>query len=165
MFFFQRCDNAENIYLPPVNGLLGVKKTHCKKPPAQGAIGSRALAKWAAAVHHYERGRFRKGSVAKRVALSVVALYALLLQAFVVAAAPVPFTPAGAIPCVQDDLASPRGGETHHNHHGLCCVVACAAGGSAMCRPQRPPRLLPRGKVRLRVGRLPTGAAPVARRK
>jgi len=73
-------------------------------------------------------GRFRQGSVAKRVTLSVIVLYALLLQAFLAAAGPVAaFDPSTGITCSEDGspVGAPSGGD--HHHTGLCCILACAA--------------------------------------
>jgi len=73
--------------------------------------------------------RLRQGPVVKRVAISIVVLYALLLQAFIAAAAPVAFAPDGAIACTQGDWSSQPRGE--HHGDGLCCILACAACGCA----------------------------------
>ncbi|WP_036257397.1 hypothetical protein [Methylocapsa aurea] len=73
-------------------------------------------------------GRFRQGSIAKRVAISVIALYALMLQAFVAAAAPASgFDFLDGSNCVQDASGTPTPGGAQHRHHGLCCILACAA--------------------------------------
>ena len=73
----------------------------------------------------------RQGSSAKRVAVSVIALYALLLQAFVAAAAPVAAFDPFDITCSQDATQSGAPGGENRHHHGLCCVVACVACGCA----------------------------------
>jgi hypothetical protein len=73
-------------------------------------------------------GRFRKGSMARRVAISAFALYALLLQGFLGAYAPaaaVAFP--GGVSCVQDGSGSSTPGGGPVRHHGLCCILACAA--------------------------------------
>ncbi|MCL2385290.1 MAG: hypothetical protein FWD08_01145 [Alphaproteobacteria bacterium] len=77
-------------------------------------------------------GRFRQGSVARRAALSVFALYALLLQAFLATTAPasafaLPGAPASLI-CSFDgsDSSAP---DKSPSHHGLCCILACAVAG------------------------------------
>jgi hypothetical protein len=71
--------------------------------------------------------RLRKGSITKRIAISVIALYALLLQGM--------FAPSAAavgslsqITCAQNGSGSQAPGGEHH--HGLCCILACAASGS-----------------------------------
>jgi hypothetical protein len=70
--------------------------------------------------------KFRQASPAQRLAVFLIALYALLLQGFLAAPAMV-FDPAGDVICApgQSD-SSPTGGE-HKRHHGQCCIVACAA--------------------------------------
>jgi hypothetical protein len=76
-------------------------------------------------------GRFRKGSIARRVAISafaLYALYALLLQGFLAAPAPAAaFAFPGGISCAQDGSGSGTSGGDPVRHHGLCCVLACAA--------------------------------------
>lgn len=76
--------------------------------------------------------RLRQGSATKRVAISVVALYALLLQAFVGAA-----THAAAFDRFGNTICAPEGsdpdapgGDLGHQHC-LCCILACAASGCA----------------------------------
>ena len=76
-------------------------------------------------------GRLRQGPFAKRPAIGIAALYALLLHALIAALAPASsFAFPGGIEaynCTQDgtDLGGPGGHPSHH--HGLCCVLACAA--------------------------------------
>lgn len=64
-----------------------------------------------------------------RAIFSVIALYGLLLQGFLVAMAPAA-TPlaAGMAPiCATDgDHGTDRGGPAHHDSHG-CCTAACTA--------------------------------------
>jgi hypothetical protein len=75
-------------------------------------------------------GRFRKGSIARRVAITAFALYALLLQGFLVASAPAAaFAFLGGISCAQDGSGTSGGDPIHH--HGLCCILACAAAACA----------------------------------
>jgi hypothetical protein len=70
--------------------------------------------------------KFRQASPAQRLAISLIALYALLLQGFL-ATPSMAFAPAGDVICAPDQAdSSPAGGE-HKRHHGLCCIVACAA--------------------------------------
>ncbi|HUZ91959.1 MAG TPA: hypothetical protein VMU78_08675 [Methylocella sp.] len=81
-------------------------------------------------------GSFRQGSIAKRAALSVFALYALLVQAFLLAASsPAPsLAPAGEIgsfTCTLDGSGSGIPGGNPVHHHGLCCIRACAAASCA----------------------------------
>ncbi|WOJ89600.1 hypothetical protein RZS28_17730 [Methylocapsa polymorpha] len=74
----------------------------------------------------------RQGSATKRVAISVVALYALLLQALLGAAAhAAAFDRFGNAICAPDG-SNPEapGGEQDHQHC-LCCILACAASGCA----------------------------------
>jgi hypothetical protein len=76
--------------------------------------------------------RFRQGSIARRVAISAFALYALLLQGFLAASAPaaaVAFP--GGVTCVQDGSGSGTPGGGPVRHHGLCCILACAAATCA----------------------------------
>ncbi|MGH6867488.1 MAG: hypothetical protein ACREDA_01160 [Methylocella sp.] len=72
-------------------------------------------------------GRFRQGSLARRVAITAFALYALLLQGFLAASAPAAAFafPGGIISCAQDGSGSGTGDPVRH--HGLCCILACAA--------------------------------------
>jgi hypothetical protein len=73
-------------------------------------------------------GSFRQGSMARRVAISAFALYALLLQGFLAASAPAAaFAFPGGISCAQDGSGSGTPGGDPVRHHGLCCILACAA--------------------------------------
>jgi hypothetical protein len=73
-------------------------------------------------------GRFRQGSLARRVAITAFALYALLLQGFLAASAPAAaFAFPGGISCAQDGSGSGTSGGGPVRHHGLCCILACAA--------------------------------------
>jgi len=66
----------------------------------------------------------------QRVAISLIALYALALQSFAAAALPV-FTPLDGSICAEDISGSqPPAGEGHRDH-GLCCILACVAGACA----------------------------------
>lgn len=72
---------------------------------------------------------FRQNSVVKRAAISVIALYALLLQAFFASAAAIPlFDPAADFICAKSQQGSGAGGSQHH--HSLCCILACSATGA-----------------------------------
>lgn len=74
--------------------------------------------------------KLRHDSVARRVAIGLIALYALMLQSFVAAAAPAArFDPSlDGLICAQDLSNAPtQGDEQHRDHHGPCCIVACAA--------------------------------------
>jgi hypothetical protein len=76
-------------------------------------------------------GRFRKGSIARRVAITAFALYALLLQGFLAASAPAAaFAFPGGISCAQDGSGSGTSGGDPVRHYGLCCILACAAAAS-----------------------------------
>ena len=76
-------------------------------------------------------GSLRQGSLAKRVALSAFAVYALLLQAFLAALAPADaFAFPGetyGVTCSLDGSNSGAPGRGSVHHHGLCCILACAA--------------------------------------
>ena len=73
-------------------------------------------------------GSFRQGSIARRVAISAFALYALLLQGFLAASAPAAaFALPGGVSCAQDGTGSGTSGGDPVRHHGLCCILACAA--------------------------------------
>jgi hypothetical protein len=80
-------------------------------------------------------GSFRQESIARRVALSAFALYALLLQAFLAASAPshafaLPGA-SGGVTCSLDGSAPGIPGGIPVQHHGLCCILACAAATGA----------------------------------
>ena len=91
--------------------------------------------------------RFRQGSIARRVAISAFALYALLLQGFLAASAPTAaFAFPGGVSCVQDGSGSRTPGGNLVRHHGLCCILACAAAacgyaGTASAVPGFPARV------------------------
>lgn len=75
---------------------------------------------------------FRQGSVSKRAAISMIALYALLMQGFLVSAAQTETAgPLGGITCAPGKSGSnaPRGED--HRSHGVCCILACAASAAA----------------------------------
>ncbi|MGQ0446176.1 MAG: hypothetical protein ACT4O2_13880 [Beijerinckiaceae bacterium] len=78
-------------------------------------------------------GRFRQGSIARRAAISALALYALLLQGFLAASAPAAaFAFPGGVTCAQDGSGSGApGSDPVHHHKGLCCILACAAAACA----------------------------------
>jgi hypothetical protein len=92
-------------------------------------------------------GSFRKESVAKRIAISAIAFYALLLQGFLAASAPaVALDFPGGISCSLDGSNSGTPGGDPARHHGLCCILACAAascayGASASTLAVFPPRV------------------------
>jgi hypothetical protein len=71
-------------------------------------------------------GRFRQGSIAKRLAIGVVAIYALLLQAFLAASAPaVAFSE--ETNCSFNSSTPGTPGSDAAGHHCPCCTLACAA--------------------------------------
>jgi hypothetical protein len=74
----------------------------------------------------------RQSSATTRVAISVVALYALLLQAFIGAVAHAEsFDRFGKAICAPD-ASSPETPSGDPNHqHCLCCILVCAASGCA----------------------------------
>jgi hypothetical protein len=79
-------------------------------------------------------GSFRQGLIARRVAVSAFAVYALLLQAFLVAAAPASsfaFPGEVGVNCSIDGTGSGAPGGVPVRHHGLCCILACAAAACA----------------------------------
>ncbi|MGC2224050.1 MAG: hypothetical protein WA624_17740 [Methylocella sp.] len=62
----------------------------------------------------------------------MIALYALLPQAFVVAPLPAAaFGSLGEITCAQDAPGFGTPAREHTYHHGLCCILGCAACGVA----------------------------------
>jgi hypothetical protein len=64
----------------------------------------------------------------KRVLVGVIALYAVLLQPFVVSAFPESVADSfGGIVCLQDIGAPGTPANDLHRHHGVCCILACAA--------------------------------------
>ena len=68
----------------------------------------------------------------KRLLVGMIALYAVLLQAFVVAAFPVAvFESFGGIVCLQDVSTPNTPGNDRHRHHGVCCILACAVSSFA----------------------------------
>jgi hypothetical protein len=75
-------------------------------------------------------GRLRQGSRARRAAIGVAALYALLLHALLAALAPAAsFAFPGGIEtynCSQDGTGSDGPGGHSSHHHGLCCILICA---------------------------------------
>ena len=92
-------------------------------------------------------GRFRQASIARRVAISAFALYALLLQGFLAASAPAAaFAFAGGISCAQDGSGSGTSGGDPVRHHGLCCILACAV---AACGYVATPSAVPAFPVRV----------------
>jgi hypothetical protein len=72
--------------------------------------------------------RSRKGSAVRRVAISLIALYAILLQGLLAAPAAALNAPGGVI-CAQSGSGSQTPDGERHHHHGLCCILACAASG------------------------------------
>jgi hypothetical protein len=80
-------------------------------------------------------GGFRKASFARRAAIGVLALYAMVLQALLASPAPAAaFAFPGGIDvyiCSQDGTDSGVPGKPSSHHHGLCCILACAAAACA----------------------------------
>ena len=77
-------------------------------------------------------GSFRQGSVARRIAINAIALYALLLQGFLAASAPAAALDfSSGISCALDGANPGTPGGDPARHHGLCCILACAAAGCA----------------------------------
>lgn len=75
---------------------------------------------------------FRQGSASKRVAISVVALYALLLQGVLGAA-----LHAGSVDRFGNVICAPEGQTPeapdgdHSSQHCVCCILVCAASACA----------------------------------
>ena len=68
----------------------------------------------------------------KRVMIGMIALYAVLLQPFVVSAFPESVANSfGGIVCLQDIGAPGAPADDLHRHHGVCCILACAASSFA----------------------------------
>jgi hypothetical protein len=67
--------------------------------------------------------------MARHVAISAFAVYALLLQGFLAASAPAAaFAFPGGVSCAQDGSGSDTpGSDPVHHHKGLCCILGCAA--------------------------------------
>jgi hypothetical protein len=64
--------------------------------------------------------------------VGMVALYAVLLQPFVVSAFPELVTNSfGGIVCLQDIGAPGAPADDLHRHHGVCCILTCAASSFA----------------------------------
>lgn len=73
---------------------------------------------------------FRPGPVARRIAITLIAISALMLQGLL--AAPATAVPsAGSIVCAPDGSAPDTSGGDHRGNHGLCCILACVAFGAA----------------------------------
>ncbi len=70
-----------------------------------------------------------KGPVARRVAISVIALFAFLLQGLLAAPAAAVDAHGGVI-CAQSKVGPQTPDGDQHRHHGLCCILACAASAS-----------------------------------
>jgi hypothetical protein len=68
----------------------------------------------------------------KRLIVGIVALYAVMLQAFVVSAFPAAvFDSFGGIVCLQEIGVPGAPANDLHRHHGVCCILACAASSFA----------------------------------
>jgi hypothetical protein len=84
-----------------------------------------------------------QGSVPARVTIGMIVLYALVLQAYIAAAAPaLGFDAVGDIRCAPSDARQEAPGGKHTDPHCLCCVLACAACAFATAagRPTFSPR-------------------------
>ncbi len=76
-------------------------------------------------------GKLRQGPFAKRAAIGLAALYALLLHTLLASLAPAQsFAFPGGIDaynCSQDGTGpGGLGGHSSHHHHGLCCILTCS---------------------------------------
>ena len=68
----------------------------------------------------------------QRILVGIVALYAVMLQAFVVSAFPVAVVDSfGGIVCLQEIGVPGAPANDLHRHHGVCCILACAASSFA----------------------------------
>jgi hypothetical protein len=72
--------------------------------------------------------RSRRGSVAARVAIGAMLVFALLLQGLLLSPAAAS-NAVGGIICAQRGTGSDAPDRDTHRHHGLCCILACAASG------------------------------------
>jgi hypothetical protein len=69
--------------------------------------------------------KFRQGSLAQRLAVGMIAIYALLLHGFL---APPAMSLTGAeVICALDSSEPGSARSGHKHHHGQCCIIACAA--------------------------------------
>jgi hypothetical protein len=76
---------------------------------------------------------FRQISGGKRIAVGVLALYALLLQAFFASAAPLQtFDSSAGVICAQPEGSSQGSGVPRHSHHGSCCILSCSSTASVV---------------------------------
>jgi hypothetical protein len=71
----------------------------------------------------------RKGSMAKRVAVNLIALYAFLLQSVFAGPAIAAYDAPSGVICSQNK-SGPQGSDGAHHRHGICCILACAASAS-----------------------------------
>lgn len=77
-------------------------------------------------------GRLGLGSIAKRAAISAVAIYALLLQGFLAASVPAAaHTFPSNIGCADNASGQGAPGGGHTGHHCPCCILACACAACA----------------------------------
>lgn len=77
----------------------------------------------------------RRGSVARRAAINLIATIALLLQSLLA-------NPASAVQLSDAAICAPQDGSQQGNpdgergrSHGLCCILACVACGVAFVAP------------------------------
>lgn len=70
--------------------------------------------------------KFRRASVAQRLAVALTAIYGLLLHGLLMPPAHV-HGPFGDITCVTDTSGKGSPADQHSSHHSLCCIVGCAA--------------------------------------
>ncbi|MGO9233707.1 MAG: hypothetical protein ACLP4V_06305 [Methylocella sp.] len=69
----------------------------------------------------------------KRLIVGIVAVYAVMLQAFVISAFPVAVVDSfGGIVCLQEIGVPGAPAKDLHRHHGVCCILACAASSFAV---------------------------------
>jgi hypothetical protein len=72
------------------------------------------------------------GAFAKRLAIGAVALYALLLQAFLAAAAPAAALGlSGGVICAPGASLPEAPAKQDHRRHHACCLAVCAAAACA----------------------------------
>jgi hypothetical protein len=86
-------------------------------------------------VHLYKMQRLRRGSAVRRIVISVIALYAVLLQGMFAPPAAA-FDSLGEITCAQNGSRSEAPGGEHH-HHGLAAfLLALPVRASTSRRPR-----------------------------
>ena len=78
-------------------------------------------------VHLCKMQGLRRGSAVRPIVISVIALYAVLLQG-IFAPPAAAFDSPSEITCAQNGFRSEAPKRADH-HHGFCCILVCAASG------------------------------------